>query len=86
VSHPFRENLVVVSDGGETSLCCVACGHRLSAARQDWQAACRKKTFPPTHAGPLMNILDGRYLFEKLYCPACGVLLNAQMVEVKNES
>ena len=32
-----------------------------------------------------MNILDGRYLFEKLYCPVCGVLLNAQMVEVKNE-
>ena len=37
-------------------------------------------------AGPLMKVLVGRYLFEKLYCPACGVLLNAEMVEEKHES
>lgn len=85
MSHPFRENLAVVGDAGETWLCCTGCGHRLCAASQDWRAYCRKRIFPPTNAGPLMNILDGRYLFEKLYCPVCGVLFNAQMVEVKNE-
>ena len=30
-----------------------------------------------------MKILEGRYVFEKLYCPSCGVLLNAEMVEEK---
>jgi predicted RNA-binding Zn-ribbon protein involved in translation (DUF1610 family) len=86
VSHPLRENMAVVSGTGETSFQCAACGHRLCAASQDWRAACRRKIFPPTHAGPLMSVLVGRYLFEKLYCPACGVLFNAQMVEVKSES
>jgi hypothetical protein len=83
VSHPFRENLAVVVVGGAPSLCCTVCGHRLCAAGQDWRAPCRKKTFSPNHAGPLMNILEGRYLFEKLYCPGCGVLFSAQMVEMK---
>lgn len=30
-----------------------------------------------------MNVLEDRYLFEKLYCPSCGVLLNSDMVEEK---
>ncbi len=31
-----------------------------------------------------MTVLEGRYVFEKIYCPACGVLLNADMVEEKH--
>jgi len=27
--------------------------------------------------------LLGHYLLEKIYCPSCGVLLNAEMVEEK---
>ena len=84
MSHPFRENLTAVSEAGATWLCCTGCGHRLCTASDDWRMACRKKTFPPNHAGPLMDTLDGRYLFEKLYCPACGALFDAHMVEVKN--
>lgn len=30
-----------------------------------------------------MDVLEGRYLFEKLYCPSCGVLFNSDMVEEK---
>ena len=29
-----------------------------------------------------MSDLHGRYLFEKLYCPLCHVLLKARMVSV----
>jgi hypothetical protein len=32
-----------------------------------------------------MKILEGRYLFEKIYCPSCGVLFNAEMIEEKHE-
>jgi acetone carboxylase gamma subunit len=85
VSHPFRENLEVesASDGGEW-IRCIHCGHRLCALGQDWKTAARRKTFAPTQAGPLMTVLEGCYVFEKIYCPACGVLLNADMVEEKH--
>jgi acetone carboxylase gamma subunit len=85
VSRPFREHLEVENAAGGNWLRCAQCGHRLCASDQDWKAACRKKTFPPTKAGPLMDVLDGRYLLEKLYCPSCNVLLNADMVEVTKE-
>jgi len=83
VSHPFREHLELESGADGVWLRCAACGHRLCAYGQDWKEACAKRTFPPTVAGPLMDILDGRYLFEKLYCPSCSVLLNSDMVEEK---
>jgi acetone carboxylase gamma subunit len=86
VNYPFREHLAVENAEDGKWIRCTQCGHRLCAFDQDWKTACLKKTFSPTSAGPLMNILDGRYLFEKLYCPSCNVLLNADMVEVKNES
>jgi hypothetical protein len=81
--YPFRDYLEVVSEVGEQWLRCTKCGLRLCGLGEDWKASCLKRTFPPTKAGPLMDLLEGRYLFEKLYCPACGVLLNSEMVEEK---
>jgi hypothetical protein len=86
VNHPFRENLEVEYAADGTWLRCTRCGHRLCAYGQDWRAAARRRTFAPTETGPLMQPLKGRYLFEKLYCPSCPVLLNAEMVEEKHEA
>lgn len=86
MNHPFRENLEVENAGDGAWVRCTHCNHRLCAFGQDWKTTCLKRTFSPTQAGPLMYLLEGRYLFEKLYCPSCRVLLNADMVEVKNEA
>jgi acetone carboxylase gamma subunit len=86
MSYPFRENLAVASEAGGKWIRCIKCGQRLCALSEDWKSACLKRIFPPTKAGPLMDVLDGRYVFEKLYCPSCGVLLNSEMVEEKNEA
>jgi acetone carboxylase gamma subunit len=84
VNHPFRENLEVESASDGKWIRCTHCGHRLCALGQDWKAAARRKMFAPTGAGPLLRVLEGRYVFEKIYCPGCGVLLNADMVEEKH--
>lgn len=86
MNRPLRENLEVELGADGEWLRCTHCGHRLCAVGADWKAAARRNTFAPTAAGPLMKVLEGRYRFEKLYCPACGVLLNAEMVEEKHES
>lgn len=86
MNRPFRKNLEVEGATDGEWLRCTHCGHRLCAVGEDWKAAARRKAFSPIMAGPLMKVLAGRYLFEKLYCPACGVLLNAEMVEEKHES
>jgi acetone carboxylase gamma subunit len=86
VSHPFRENLEVESAPDGKWIRCDHCGHRLCALGQDWKAAARRKTFTPTHAGPLMTVLEGRYVFEKIFCPECGILLNADMVEERDDA
>ena len=85
MNYPFRENLEVERGADGAWLSCTQCGHRLCAFGQDWQAAALRKSFAPTVAGPLMKVLEGRYLFEKLYCPTCGVLFNSEMVEEKHE-
>jgi len=86
VKHPFRENLEVESAADRQWLRCVNCGRRLCALGQDWKAAALRKVFSPAKAGPLMKILEGRYLLEKIYCPSCGVLFNAEMIEEKHEA
>jgi hypothetical protein len=85
VTQPFRENLEIEPTESGAWLRCTKCGHRLCAFGQDWQAAALRRLFAPIKAGALMTILEGRYLFEKLYCPVCGVLLDAKMVEEKHE-
>ena len=86
MNRPLRENLEVESAADGEWLRCAACGGRLCPFGQDWKAAALRRVFPPAKAGPLMKILEGRYLFEKIYCPSCGVLFDAQMVEEKHEA
>jgi hypothetical protein len=86
MNYPFREHIEVEAAGDGKWLRCADCRHRLCAFGGDWKSAAVQKRFAPTHAGPLMNILKGRYVFEKLYCPSCGVLFNADMVEEENEN
>jgi acetone carboxylase gamma subunit len=86
VNYPFRENLEVESGTDGRWLRCANCGRRLCAFGQDWKAAALRKVFPPAHAGPLMKVLEGCYRFEKIYCPSCGVLFNAEMVQEKDEA
>jgi hypothetical protein len=85
MNHPFRENLEVESDTDGQWFRCTRCGRRLCAFPQDWKSAALRKVFSPANAGLLMKVLEGRYLFEKIYCPFCGVLFNAEMVEKKHE-
>lgn len=85
MNHPFREHIEVEHTADGAWLRCTGCGHRLCAFGQDWKAAARRKTFQALAAGSLMKVLEGRYLFEKLYCPACGTLFNAEMVKEKHE-
>jgi len=83
--RPFRENIDVCSDINGQWLCCSRCTHFLCRLDQDWRAASKRKIFPPNKAGPLMTHLNGRYVFEKVYCPSCSALFNSEMVEEKNE-
>jgi hypothetical protein len=85
MTYPLRENLEVRTLGDGQWIRCTRCSHLLSRADQNWRTACKRRLLPAIKAGPLMKILEGRYVFEKLYCPSCGVLLNAEMVEEKNE-
>ncbi|MDH3444942.1 MAG: hypothetical protein OEN50_13515 [Deltaproteobacteria bacterium] len=86
MNRPFRENLLVESDAKGDWIRCANCGRRLCDAAQDWKAAALRKVFPPTNAGPLMKVLEGVYLLEKTFCPECGVLFNAEMVEDKHKT
>lgn len=81
MSYPLRENLEVVSEPAGKAIRCARCSHVFCQLGKDWKKKCRRKTFPPTKAGPLINDLVGHYLLEKLYCPSCGVLLDSEMVE-----
>jgi acetone carboxylase gamma subunit len=86
MNYPFREHLEVEVTSVGKWLRCIHCGHRLCALGENWKSAARRRTFAPTQAGPLMKVLEGRYVFEKLYCPSCGVLFNADMVEERHEA
>jgi hypothetical protein len=81
VSYPYRENLEVINDSAASWIRCRECSRTLCRLGEDWKNACRSRTFPPTHAGPLMSVLVGQYLLEKIYCPSCGALLDSEMVE-----
>jgi acetone carboxylase gamma subunit len=81
MNHPFREKLAVVANSGAQWIRCTQCSHSLCQLGDSWKKRCTRRTFPPTHAGPLMSQLVGHYLLEKLYCPSCGALLDSELVE-----
>ncbi|HXG53155.1 MAG TPA: hydantoinase B/oxoprolinase family protein [candidate division Zixibacteria bacterium] len=80
-SRPLRENLEIAEGANGRWIRCTRCQQALCREAEDWRAACKRNVSSPTRAGPLMKVLEGRYVFERLYCPSCGVLLNAEMVE-----
>lgn len=81
MSYPLRENLEIHDRADGRWIRCARCLHLLCPIDRSWRDASKRRLFPPAKAGPLMKILEGRYRFEKLYCPSCGVLFNAEMVE-----
>lgn len=83
MNHPLRENIEVYSGSGGDWIRCERCGHRLCSAQDNWREFCVRRTFSPIKAGPLMTDLIGHYVFEKLYCPGCKTLFDADMVRVK---
>lgn len=80
MTHPLRENLELYADSTGSRIRCAHCFHVLCGAEEDWRRACKRKLSPPTHAGPLMESLSGHFVLEQLCCPACGVLLNTDLV------
>jgi acetone carboxylase gamma subunit len=78
--RPYRENLEIRTDPNGQWICCSNCAHVLCRLDQNWRAAAKRKRFPPAKAGPLFGHLNGRYVFEKIYCPSCGALFNSEMV------
>jgi hypothetical protein len=82
MSYPYRENLEVLDDPPDKMIRCSRCSRILCRLGEDWKKTCTRRIFPPVHAGSLMADLVGHYLFEKLYCPSCGVLLDSNLLEV----
>jgi N-methylhydantoinase B len=81
VRSPLQEYLQICSDGKTAWISCCSCGHILCDAEQDWLEACSTTVFSPTRAGPLMEILDDKFMFEQCSCPSCGVSLKVAIVE-----
>jgi N-methylhydantoinase B len=81
VRNPVQSYLEACTNGDASWIRCVRCGHVLCEAGRDWIDACSSAVFPPTHAGPLMEILRGKFLFKQWQCPSCGVSLKAGMVD-----
>jgi hypothetical protein len=81
MTYPFRENMEVITDSSAQWIRCGKCSRMLCKLGESWKNRCTRRTFPPTHAGPLMSQLVGHYLLEKLYCPSCGALLDSELVE-----
>ncbi len=81
MNHPLGENLEVFRQGAEDLIRCIRCSHVFCPAADDWKKACKRVLFPPTKAGPLMEVLAGQFLLEQLFCPSCGALLNTDLVE-----
>lgn len=86
MNHPVRENLEIYVDHNRRWIRCTRCLHLLSPVDEDWKKASRRRLLPPTMAGPLMRNLVGRFFLEQLYCPACGALLNTNLVLVEEEN
>lgn len=81
MSHPLRENLVVVVLDGAEWIRCGKCEHRFCRADQDWRRFGKVRLLLPTKAGGLMAVLNEDYLLRHICCPSCAVLLETDFVE-----
>jgi len=79
--HPFRENLEIRSEAGASWVHCSRCGTGLCRVEEDWTTVVARTGQNPTRVGLLMTPLVGSYVAEQLCCPACGALLNTDIVE-----
>lgn len=84
MKRPLQQNLELDELEGKSWVQCARCGHRLCAAGLDWKAVCVTRLLPPSRMGPHREIMEGRVLLQERYCPACGVTLDATVVEVDN--
>lgn len=85
MNHPLRENLEIHASDGAEWIRCSRCQHIHCRADQDWRNFCNTRLFPPTKAGRLLDSLAGQYLLRQIYCPACGVLLDSDLIEEKEK-
>lgn len=83
--QPLRENLEVCKDKDGDRVRCIKCLYILCRVGEDWKKACGLRHLIPTKAGPLMKELKGSFLLEQLFCPSCGILLDTQVVEERND-
>src|SRR5438105_5294314 len=83
MNRPIRENLELAERDGAAWVQCARCGHRLSAAGEDWHAHCIVKRLSPENMGPHHELLQGRHQLEEHYCPGCGVTLDASVIDVE---
>jgi nicotinamidase-related amidase len=83
MNRPLRENLEIseLEDGAWVQ--CARCGHRLSAAAEDWREHCLVKRLSPSRMGPHRELMEGLMLLEERYCPGCGVTLDASIIDVE---
>ena len=81
MSHPLREYLEVRASAGTDWIYCSKCQFQYCRSEENWREFCCVRLLPPSHAGHLMSLLDGRYLFRQLYCPSCAVLVDTEVIE-----
>jgi N-methylhydantoinase B len=79
-TYPPPEVVESLQDGPKV-VRCVKCRHDLGEFGQDWTGSCQVKSVLPTEAGPLMKPLSGHYRLRQCYCPSCGRLLYASLVD-----
>ena len=81
LDYPLPDNLSVVAHGGEPWIGCARCEFLLCPQGEDWTARCSTQRLAPTRAGASMGPFEGRFLFEQLSCPSCGILFVTDIVE-----
>jgi hypothetical protein len=85
MSYPLRENLELFTGLQGAEIRCAKCQHVFCRAGEDWKPASRVRLLPPTAAGPLMSEASGKYVLQQNTCPSCGVLLDTDLIEEKQD-
>jgi N-methylhydantoinase B len=78
--HPLRENLEVCETGEGRWVRCAACKEILGPETHSWADLCAPVVVSPDAAGPLFVPLAGGFVLEQRSCPACGALVDSDIV------